>query len=120
MNRKHEIGDVVIAINTKKAPSQKRVKGQSYTVTDVMYCETNGDQLVNIDNTPSVGSSNQINCACGKRHKLNESLGYTYSIYFINIKNLDAELKEALEQENYDIAIIIREYQRANVSTAGN
>lgn len=101
-----EIGDVVIALSSAKRPNQPREKGRTYTVTSVFYCSTKGEQLINVDYTKSVAK--KLRCGCGKYHHTGDNLSYTYSKNFVKPEDLDARRQQAVEEEDYDTAILCR------------
>ena len=120
MKRLHKIGDTVISLNSNTAPSQPRTKGVKYKVTDIFHCPTNGDQMINIDNTPASGETGYMKCTCGSHHKIPKKLGYTLSELFINMNDLDKELKLAIANEDYQTAIIIRDIRRNESCSTSN
>ena len=101
-----EIRDVVIALSTAKRPNQPREKGRMYTVTSIFYCSTTGQQMINIDYTKS--NARTIKCGCGKRHNTEDNFAYTYSNRFVKPSDLEARREQAVEEEDYDTAILCR------------
>jgi len=108
MNQNFKIGDSVIALSTGERPAQPRIKGNEYVVTDIFYCSTDGKQMVNIDNTPAVSA--YLNCGCKKRHH-SGGKAFTYSSQFVlnDPKAINNRLEEALDEEDYETAVIIRD-----------
>lgn len=112
MKKDFIIGDSVIALSSANRPNQPRIKGNEYTVTDIFYCSTTGEQMININNTPSVGKKKDyIKCGCGKLHFTGMPLAYTYSKRFVlnDPEAIQNELATALDNEDYETAIIIRD-----------
>jgi hypothetical protein len=110
MKNEFTFGDSVIALSSGSVPNQPREKGKEYTVTDIMYCSSNGEQLININNTRSSGSSGYMTCGCGKKHHT-QGLAFTYSKCFVlNDPNaIQEKLEHALDEEDYETAIVIRD-----------
>lgn len=110
MTKQFNIGDRVIALSSGVAPNQPRSKGNKYTVTRLLYCRTNGQQFINIDDTPATGSSGFLLCTCGKKHK-SGNIAYTLSDRFVkdDPNVIKQELEDALESEDYDTAILLRD-----------
>lgn len=110
MKNEFNYGDSVIALNSATSPNQPRTKGKTYTVTDIMFCSTTGEQLININNTKSVGKSGYMQCGCGKKHH-SGGIAFTYSKNFVlNDPNaIQSKLEYALDEEDYETAIIIRD-----------
>jgi hypothetical protein len=103
------IGDKAIALSTATRPNQPRQKGRMYTVTGIYYCPTKGHQLINIDHTKSTRRT--MRCGCGKIHNTEDNLSYTYADRFVKPEELDQRLEEAVEAEDYDTAITIRNFK---------
>lgn len=101
-----KIGDEVIALSSAKRPNQPRTKGRIYTITSIFYCSTDGKQMVNIDYTKSV--TRKLRCGCGKYHHTGDNRSYTYSTNFVKPEDLDARREQAVEEEDYDTAILCR------------
>lgn len=103
------IGDTVIPLsNPANIMSQKRTKGKPCKVTDILYCATTGEQLLNVDGNVSIGNSDFLYCNCGQPH-LNRGLAWTDSAEFVKGSNLEEALKYAEDNEDWDLAIMIRD-----------
>lgn len=103
-----KIGEKVIALTNPRDPnSQPRVKGQLYEVLDVLYCSKCGEQLINI--TTIQTHSPTFYCECGQRRIPNHNKYWTYSRFFAKPEELQSELDRAIEEENYEEAITIRD-----------
>ena len=103
----HSIGDIVIALTNPKSPkSQMRVKGNEYVVQDVSYCSKCGRQSINIGT--STVTNNKVGCRCGT-FRNNLGLAWTKSYHFVKREDFEQELAEALEEENYELASLLRD-----------
>ena len=110
---RHNIGDEVIALNSPRSEnSQPRVKGQKYVVKDTMYCCRCGIQSINIGYKSPDVTRDEVLCGCGSQ-QLNYGLMWTDSKYFANVQDIEASMEEALEEEDYELATILRD---ANIS----
>ena len=108
-NKIHSIGDIVIALTTQKNDkSQVRVKGNEYAVQDVAYCPKCGSQSINIGT--STVKSNILKCTrpCGVLRD-NLGLAWTNSNLFVKREDFQEVWDEALEEENYELASILRD-----------
>ena len=101
-------GDIVIALtNPLNKYCQSRIKGKSYTVNDVMYCCNCGIQAINI----GVKSYHiLVSCKCGSSQS-NKGLQWTNSIHFIKVDDLEFGIESALKEEDYELAIILRDFK---------
>jgi hypothetical protein len=114
MKKQFAIGDSVIALSSASSPNQPRTKGATYTITKVIYCPTTGDQFVNIDDTPAQGNSGYLLCSsCHKKHKCGT---HAYTLPEKFVKNdptaIELELTLAVENEDYETAVVIRDVMR--------
>lgn len=99
------IGDKVIALtNPTRVNSQPRVKGQMYIVQKIMYCSNCGIQMINID-PKSILSI--FNCTCNNDQPC-DGYHFTQSVLFAKVDDLEEELKEAVHNEDYELASILR------------
>jgi len=108
-NKLHSIGDIVIALtNPKNKMSQVRVKGNEYAVQDVAYCPKCGSQSINIGT--STVKSNRLKCAspCGVIRN-NVGLSWTSSSHFVKREDFQEVWDEAIEEENYELACLLRD-----------
>tara|TARA_R110001606_G_C14895334_1_gene593249 strand:+ start:66 stop:416 length:351 start_codon:yes stop_codon:yes gene_type:complete len=106
-NKIHSIGDIVIALtNPKNDKSQVRVKGNEYAVQDVMYCSKCGIQKINIGTSTVL--SGKIKCNCDTV-SLNLGLAWTNANLFVKREDFQEVFDEALEEENYELASILRD-----------
>jgi len=100
------IGDKVIALtNPMTIHSQPRIKGKMYIVVSVMYCQQCGIQMISLGvkaNNPS------ILCTCSNVQH-NDGLCYTQSIHFAKVDEFDKEIEEAVAEENYELAALLRD-----------
>ena len=107
---KFNIGDKVVALTTSENPphTQPRVKGQIYTVCDIMFCSGCGVQMVNTGvSLPPTVLSNVV-CDCGNVQP-NRGLYFSYSKHYAKIDDLEEELEEAVHNEDYELASILRD-----------
>jgi hypothetical protein len=106
---KFKAGDKVVALVGQTHPSaQPRVKGKIYEVVDIMFCHREGHQMINL----GYGSEhNTILCSCGKKH-FNNGLMWTDSAHFAKVDEVDKALEKAVAEEDYDLAIILRDINK--------
>jgi hypothetical protein len=110
MKQEFSLAESVIALSSASIPNQARTKGNTYIVTDIMYCSTTGEQLINIDNSIACGKSGYMTCGCGKKHLIGNK-AYSYSSNFVSNtpEAIQNRLEEALNEEDYEVAILIRD-----------
>ena len=103
-NARHSVGDRVVALSSNRNElSQPRVKGKIYTVQSIYYCSGCGIQTINIGcNNPY----QEVECTCGKSQD-NMGLHWTDSREFAKLDK--SALQNAVEEENYELASIIRD-----------
>jgi len=109
MNKKHNIGDKVVALSSASRPCQPRKQGKIYTITNVYYCPRKGNQLVNIDNTKKI--SRLTRCSCGEIHSNMPNSSLTIAEEFVNINDIQDEIDNAVEIENYELAHVLHQIQ---------
>lgn len=104
-----KVGDKVVALKSTSKPDRQQpvIKGNIYTVLGVMYCNRCGVQAINVTNT-TVRCSFLI-CSCGHMISLFDNYYYSNSKYFVKIDDIDKELEKAVEAEDYETAIILRD-----------
>jgi hypothetical protein len=106
---KFNIGDKVVALSNQPRPScQERVKGRVYSVEKILYCPTDGHQMINIGPT---SENDFYNCSCGKKHATN-GFKWTLSREFAKVDNVEEALEEAVANEDYDLAIVLRDINK--------
>tara|TARA_R110000868_G_scaffold5041_1_gene31081 strand:- start:3103 stop:3435 length:333 start_codon:yes stop_codon:yes gene_type:complete len=108
MDNKHKISDKVVALNSTPPEfaerCQPRVKGNVYTVIDVMFCNTCGEQVVNVSNTAT--EREYLLCSCRRDKMPTKGVHWTVSGNFAPI---DEMLNHAVEVEDYEYACILRD-----------
>jgi hypothetical protein len=112
MKQQFKVGERVIALDScpETDPSrQPRVKGKIYEVKAVLYCSGCGSQKINIGYN-SLSTSGQLRCDCNKRGDA-EGLKWTNSSHFAKLDNIDNLIKEAVEDEDYELAATLRDLQ---------
>jgi hypothetical protein len=103
---KFSVGDKVVALSNPNHPNcQPRIKGKIYTVNAVMFCSTDGHQLVNLG-LPS--EYTLLRCSCGKKHP-NDGLMWTFSKEFAKVDDVDEALENAVVSEDYELAVVLRD-----------
>lgn len=108
MNR-FSIGERVVALtNPSEKYSQPRIKGKTYTVLAVKYCVGCGIQDINVAGNSSIDFTHEI-CGCGLRTIAEDNMWWTSSNNFARLTDLEAELKTAVENEDYETAAMIRD-----------
>ena len=100
------IGDKVIALtDSKNELSQPRQKGKIYIVVSLMYCQRCGIQMVSL----GIKSKRpKIHCTCGCSQN-NDGLCFTHSKHFAKVDEFDQEIADAVEEENYELAALLRD-----------
>lgn len=108
MKNRFNIDDKVVALSSTPIEyadrCQPRVKGNVYRVLDIMFCNTCGSQVVNVSNTPT--DREYLLCSCRRDKMLTRGFHWTSSTSFAPI---DEVLDEALAEENYEYACILRD-----------
>lgn len=103
---KFSVGDKVVALSNQPTPnSQPRIKGKIYTVNAIMFCSTDGRQLINLG-LPS--EHVVLLCSCGKKHP-NDGLMWTFSKEFAKVDDVDEALENAVASEDYELAVVLRD-----------
>lgn len=106
--KRFEIGEKVVALtDPPNSNCQKRKKGCIYTVTSMMFCTVRGHQFINIDDQKTIAYL--VSCNCGTDHEKPDDRAYTYSKHFARLSDLEREEKEAVENEDYETAAILRD-----------
>jgi protein-arginine kinase activator protein McsA len=105
-----KIGDQVIALTNPQGDyAQKRVKGNIYTVKDVLYCHSCGSQKINIG-MPKI-KHNTVGCNCGAISD-NKGLGWTSSNLFVKVDDIHNAIDVACEVEDYETAAMLRDINK--------
>lgn len=111
--KKLDKGDKVVALTTpENEMSQNRIRGMVYKVTDVFDCPNEDIQLININDSKPASGANYIGCICGELHD-NKGLSWTHSDHFSKIDDISDALEKALTEEDYDMAIALRDLKEA-------
>jgi hypothetical protein len=109
MQNRFNRGDCVIALtNPLDSSCQYRIKGNTYKVHDVLYCSNCGEQSINIEHPAKDIDLSWIKCDCEHLQPSNGK-GWTYSRHFFKPEDADKLLQQAIEIEDYDTAIFIRD-----------
>jgi hypothetical protein len=108
MDNKHKINDKVVALNSTPIEfadrCQPRIKGDVYTVIDVMFCNTCGEQVVNVSDTAT--EREYLLCSCRRDKMPTKGMHWTVSAHFAPI---DEMLNHAVEIEDYEYACKLRD-----------
>lgn len=105
-NVRHNIGDKVVALSSNnKYHCQNRQAGKIYTVLDTIYCIKCGIQSINIG---QYTSNELVECLCGGVQHA-EGKRWTDSHFFAPLQEIDNMMASAIEEENYEIAQILKE-----------
>lgn len=113
--KQFKIGDKVIALtNPKDSNGQPRIKGHVYIVEDVLWCAKCGGQKINLG---YFDDSIRRTCICGTPYN-GEGKQWTMSKHFALVDDVDAELEEAVEAEDYEFAALLRDAQRELIINA--
>ena len=111
--RQFSVGDRVIALtNPEDDCCQPRVKGGVYNVEAIQYCQKCGKQAINIGEIASHDEfvhPEHVECECGGVTIDDGRLFYTDSELFVKVEDLEIELNEAVHNENYELASILRD-----------
>lgn len=115
MKKEFTVGEKVIALSTATIADgyQPRIKGKEYIVTSLYYCPNTGVQKININNyTYEESSYNLTGCKCGQSHVIYSSVVFSSAEHFARREDLQNELAEAIANEDYDKAILIRDLDK--------
>lgn len=107
-----KIGQKVVALNSSADyRAQPRVKGNIYTVLDILYCSKCGIQTINITAyyTPPNGViwSGNVRCRCGSVQP-HQNKPWTASSFFAPLDNLEATIAELAEKEEYETCAMLQ------------
>lgn len=109
--KRFNIGDKVIALtDPRNELSQPRVKGKMYIVVSLMYCQKCGDQMISLG-VKSVNGRLLCDCGCAQE---NDGFFYTRSTNFAKVDEFDQEIAEAVSDENYELASLLRDLKLKN------
>jgi len=110
---KHKIGDKIIALESSDSTcAHPRIKGNIYTVSEILTCSECGTQYISAGYKTTLFDGECTNC-----NSIQETRGFkwTPSIHFVNINDSEQikfALKEAVEVEDYNFAIILRDINK--------
>ena len=115
MEKRFQIGDKVVSLtNPTREGSQPRVKGKTYNVQAVQYCSGCGVQVINLGYHLPNNAIYYSGCICGKEI-FNEGLFWTLSKFFAKVDDLETAIEEAVENEDYETAAILRDLNKVLV-----
>jgi hypothetical protein len=100
-------GEEVIALSNSVENEQLRVKGNLYVVNAIGYCSGCGEQIINISGESKIKEGK---CTCGNIQP-SKGLWWTKSRHFVKSEesSIKKALEEALELEDYELAITLRD-----------
>jgi hypothetical protein len=106
---KFKVGDRVVALVGQVHPNaQPRIKGKIYVVVDTLFCSKDGHQLINLGHN---SSHKEIMCTCGIKHP-NHGLMWTDSKHFAKVDDVEEALEEAVANEDYELAVTLRDINK--------
>lgn len=105
-----QVGEWVVALEVFNPcpPSIPLIKGQSYIVKAICYCKKCGGQSINVVNTLPKHPK-KTKCSLCEHSRDNEGVAWHGSFRFARFSDLEAELKSAVENEDYERAAVIRD-----------
>jgi hypothetical protein len=99
-------GDEVIALTDPHCSfCQPRKKGKRYVVEAIMYCIKCGQQFISLSNK---SNNKSFKCACGNI-KPSQGLYWTPSDHFSKSDDFQEALQEAIDNEDYEMASLLRD-----------
>lgn len=105
--KRFKVGDKVIALtNPLSKASQPRIKGSIYEVKEVIFCSKCGEQVINLGFETQNIMFHHTECG-NKQHTL--GLYWTASKYFAKVDEFDEALEEAIQNEDYELACLLRD-----------
>lgn len=105
---RHKVGDKVVSLTTRtEFNGQPRVKGQVYEVLNTRFCTCCGEQTINIE--PTLSGLTKSRCTCG--NITHTKLWWTRSTHFANLNNLEENIAEAVETEDYETAAMLDKFK---------
>lgn len=109
----HKIGDKVLSLSTTESEyAQPRLKGEVYIVSDISSCSNCGIDYIN---TGSIEKKMVGKCTACQSEQDTKGLKWTPSLNYANINDkeqLKLALDQAIEVEDYSLAIIIRDINK--------
>jgi hypothetical protein len=103
-NVRHSVGDKVVALtNPATKDSQPRKKGNIYIVKAMQFCTQCGIQVISLG---CKANYDVASCTCGNDIE-QKGIFWTASKHFAPLS--DTTLQYAVEEENYELAAIIRD-----------
>ena len=106
---KFKVGDKVVALIGQVHPNaQPRTKGKIYDVIDIMFCTRDGHQMINLGYDSNHAA---LICTCGLKHP-NNRLMWTNSEHFAKVDDVEEALEEAVANEDYELAVILRDINK--------
>lgn len=114
MNR-FKVGDNIVALtNPDNSTCQPRIKGNEYKVMASQYCMGCGIQMINV--TGGLNPFDTVICDCGNIQP-SQGLWLTYSKHFIKKEDMQEVFETALQEEDYELAGLLRDLEIPNVKT---
>ena len=109
--KRFEIGQIVVALeDSKEIMQQPFKKGSKYKIEDIGYCAKCGKQFINFTNLlPPRGSSK---CKTCNNIQPNNGKTWSSSEYFALVDDITEELKEAVANEDYELAALLRDINK--------
>lgn len=113
--RNLKVGEEVVALsnNPNEIGVQLRVKGKTYTVLDAVFCKKCGIQSIHIGTgvygLPTGSAIRSTICLCGHVEPNAGGQGWTRSVHFAPIDDLHDVLAKAVEEEDYELAVVLRD-----------
>jgi hypothetical protein len=107
MKTKYRVGQKVVGLNSN--PVVPRQKGKVYTITAVLFCSACGKQFLNFGKKADESfEAHGVCTSCGDRIET-KGLIWTSAKHYAEVKDIDAMIQKALDQENYELAAELRD-----------
>jgi hypothetical protein len=107
MKRQFKIGDKIVSLVDGTETRVK--KGDRFNVLDIMYCSKCGTQIVDIGFKEATYLKS-LKCLCHNINLINyNNTKWCDNKYFIHEDDLECELVEAVENEDYEFAQVLKD-----------